>query len=394
MLKKTKMFAARLIEFLSKYSFEPDPDVELAKINSIYQKYQKVLNDPRKDYLAIKSLCQYECQKLNRNKFVFYLSNALCFFILPFSILLLRNNHAKAVRGESCEYVKIDYSIAYQIPTAIRDKTKEILPCIRYLCWADLILVVRLFCRNRLFFPELFVKYVLWISRVRPVIDQQNPSYLICFCESSSSSSLRTFYCNFNSIKTVNITHGEEFISVRNAFSTFDIYYRWEITPKKLHQSMYMESKRAYTFSPAVNIKINKRKNEFLTIGFLWPSTDSIDLFGYAREIKKAQENYSVVVRPHPRELYRKCFYKIIKEFNFSTCEPKDVSVNVFLNSCDLVVGYNSALMVQADVVGVKTIYVEDEYFINLQKYHPYYQNVTSVPLSFLEAAILSSIGS
>ena len=160
--------------------------------------------------------------------------------------------------------------MAYKIPAMIRDCTVEKNMAGTYLTWNDFTFAISLFLKNGAFYPESLLKFIRWIAFIRPYIDLYQPEYIIQYCEFSPYSSLRKLFLKRHNIKIANVAHGEVFISCRSAFSSFDQYFEWTITPSSMHDAMHIEYKDYFSFNPCEDLPFAPSV-ETPVLGFLWP---------------------------------------------------------------------------------------------------------------------------
>jgi len=253
-------------------------------------------------------MAQYQAQALSRGPLRVAAANGIALLALPFLVLRwLRAGRPKAAL-QACRYLKIDAHMAYGVPLAIQAQTLEAEPREPYFYLQDLLFPLRLFVRERRFNAELCLKIMAWMARVRPQLDRFHPEFLIQYCEYSAFSSLRKAFLNQQGIGLANIAHGEEFIGCRSAFSTFDQYFAWHLTPQALHHAMHIEDGEFYTFNPCERLPSAPPPGNVLVIGILWPSQPGVDLPCLADQIKRLAARVRVIVRPHPNPIHANGF--------------------------------------------------------------------------------------
>jgi hypothetical protein len=311
--------------------------------------------------------------------------NAAAFLCLPFLLVLVRGEKERRGGKILCEYLKIDFHMAYQVPPTIKDRTVEKQLSRRYLTLADLFWAVGLFLRSGAFYPELLFKFLLWIASARPVLDAYEPRCLIQYCEYSAYSSLRKLFLNREGILLANVSHGPEFLSCRSAFSSFDRYFAWDITPKNLHNAMHIEYADRASFNPCAGLAPAPAVL-IPTLGFLWPAMDIVDLDVLLKQLNAINQYCKVLVRPHPNPGYTNHFENYRHSLNAEVSDAHDEDIHSFIDRCSVVVGNYSSALIQAASRGREVVYLEDAYLRSLRTYHDYYQAVDSISLESLES--------
>lgn len=379
----------KFINYLLDSVFDPNYQVEINRIETVYEKYKLKIESACCDRYFWRSICQYECQAFTRKLPILIFSNILALLFLPFTSLRLRNARISKSGRVKCHYLKIDNHMAYKIPLCIKSNTVEARLNVKYVTLMDLVYVIKLFSRNRSFHPELMLKFILWISSVRPYLDLYSPKYLLQYCEYSPYSSLRKLFLNSNGIYIANISHGEEVISCRSAFSSFDKYYMWDVVPKYVHKAMHIEYAEHIYYNPCEGLPPAPKHSQTITIGILWPSINSIDLSLLVTQIVSIDKYLSIVIRPHPNLNYRNKFEKHLEIMNVEVSHPFDEDIHNFIDRCNLVVGLQSAVLIQASLRQRDVLYIKDDYFSSLIEYHDYYKSKQCADLGDLSSKVL-----
>lgn len=386
-----RILTAKLSGDLRRYTFNSDYLADLALIEKIYRAHAKQIKSDDSSRYLWRSICQYQCQSSARKKMVGLAANIIALLFLPFLLLYIRPSRKTVGSVASCKYLKIDFHMAYQVPAIIKEVTLEKTISGRYLTFEDLTFALGIFIRNCAFYPELLFKFILWIASVRPYIDTYNTEYLIQYCEYSSYSSLRKLFLNTQNIRVANIAHGEEFISCRSAFSSFDQYFAWEITPRAVHDAMYIEYIDRFTFNPCAGLE-PVQVVVTPTLGFLWPSIDVADLDVLVAQLNSISKYCAVLVRPHPNPRDSNHFdrYRHLLEAQVSDAHTEDI--HCFIDRCSLMAGNLSSVLVKAALRGREVVYLHDAYIESLRIYHEYYQKVKVVHLEDLDNYIQNKV--
>jgi hypothetical protein len=369
---------------LTTYTFSSDHRVDLVIIEEIRRHYGSRTGAGNPYRYLWRSVCQYRCQSYARSKLTAIAANIAALLATPLLVLLVRagsKNHAARV---SCQYLKIDFHAAYQIPEGIRGQTVENGRLARYLTVGDLVFALRAFLLCRAFYPELLFKFLLWIASVRPHLDRFEMRYLLQYCEYSAYSSLRKFFLNSHGIRIANVTHGEEFISCRSAFSSFDQYYAWQLTPQSIHEAMHIEYAERFTFNPCAGLPHAPAVAQIRRVGFLWPAIDASNLDQVVAQINELSACCEVIVRPHPNSKYTNHFEAHRDRLIATVSDAHAESIHSFIDRSTVIVGYLSAVLLQAVFRGREVVYLQDPYLVSLQVYHDYYRSVNAVELAGL----------
>jgi len=369
--------------------YNSDYRVEVSHIENIFQAYIDKIDSISTSRLLWRSICQYRCQMFARNTFMVLCANISALLCLPIILFYFRRNKKNDFNKDSCKYLKIDFHMAYQIPTCIKDVTLEKKISEKYLTINDLFFVFDTFIKNRVFYPELLLKYLLWIASVRPYLDSFRPAYLIQYCEYSAYSSLRKLFLNSHGIMIANVTHGEEFISCRSAFSTFDQYFSWELTPVSVHNAMHIEYSDRFSFNPCDGIDLVSNVQLTPTLGFLWPSLEGADLNVIVQQLNNLSNYGKVLVRPHPDPKYTNHFESYRCVLNAEISDPKEEDIHCFIDHCDIMAGYLSAALLQAAFRGRDVLYLHNSYLDSLMGYHNYYKKVKYVDIEHLSDYVM-----
>ena len=376
---------SRVINKLARCSFNSDHQVDLRIIEKVYRGHGRRIVATDSSRYFWRSICQYKCQSFARARLAVLAVNAAAFQCLPFLLVLVRGKKAHRAGKPSCEYLKIDFHMAYQVPPAIRDRTVEKNFSRRYLTLADLFWAVGLFLKSGAFYPELLFKFLLWIASVRPALDAYEPRYLIQYCEYSAYSSLRKLFLNREGILLANVSHGPEFLSCRSAFSSFDQYFAWDITPRNLHNAMHIEYAERASFNPCAGLAPAPAVL-IPTLGVLWPAMDIVDLDVLIAQLNSINKYCQVLVRPHPNPGYTNHFESYRHSLKAQVSDARAEDIHCFIDRCSLVVGNYSSALIQAASRGREVVYLEDAYLRSLRTYHDYYQMVKSIPVESLES--------
>jgi hypothetical protein len=377
-------FASRTINRVAGCSFNSDHQVDLRIIDKVYRRYAEKIEVGDASRYFWRSICQYNCQSFARPPLAVLAVNAAAFLCLPLLLLLVRGRKRRREGQIRSEYLKIDFHMAYQVPPTIRDRTVERELSRKYMTLQDLVWAVGLFFKSGAFYPELLFKFLLWIALVRPALDAYEPRSLIQYCEYSAYSSLRKLFLNREGIFLANVSHGPEFLSCRSAFSSFDRYFAWDITPESVHDAMHIEYGDRASFNPCAGLAPAPAV-AVPTLGFLWPAIDVVDRDALVKQLNIINKYFQVLVRPHPNPAYANRFesYRHSLEAGVSDAHAEDI--HSFIDRCSLVVGNYSSALIQAALRGREVVYLEDAYLQSLRTYHDYYRNVEFISVEALE---------
>lgn len=387
-MNKIISYVQTRIYYIISPKFSADYREEIHCIEKINLRYKDKFSSDEYCNCFWRSIAQYDAHAYFRSTFSLYLANFLSVVGLFLAPLYLSRNRFKAKERIVCKYLKVDFNASFLVPNELKDCVTEVSSKARYLTFYDFLFVVGIFVKYRVFYPELLLRFLLWISFIRPIIDKYSPEFLIQYCEYSPHSSLRKVFLNHNGILLANVTHGEEFISTRSAFSTFDKYYCWFITEEAIHLAMRIQYSVRVTFDPTENC-LPAPIVEHPVIGILWPTTTGVDLELFVRKINEISISWRVVVRPHPNPLSRNDFEHYVNQLNAEVSDSLVEGVHSFIDRTSIIIGFTSATLLQASLRSRKVIYIFDGYLDSLLDYHPYYQTVKYAKLDCLETAFI-----
>jgi hypothetical protein len=378
----------KFISELSNYTYESDYLASLAIIENVYRAHAENINSNDSSRYLWRSVCQYKCQSFARKKMMGLAANIVAFLCLPFLLFLIRPTRNTGKAKASCQYLKINFHMAYQVPAILKNVTLEKAISGKYLTLRDVTFALGIFIKNFAFYPELLFKFILWIASVRPYLDSCDTHYLIQYCEYSAYSSLRKLFLNKENILVANIAHGEEFISCRSAFSSFDQYFTWEITPRAIHDALHMEYTDRFTFNPCEGFE-PAPVVVTPTLGFLWPSVvDVANLDTLVAQLNNISKYCVVLVRPHPNPGYANHFDKYCHLLEAQVSDANAEDIHSFIDRCSLIVGNFSSVLVQAALRGREVVYLHDAYLASLKLYHSYYHTVNTAYLEELDKCV------
>lgn len=367
-----------------KVSYLPDYRQDLAIIDAMAERLGTRLEPANARHCYWRSLAQYRCQATARNRWAVWFANLVGLAMLPGFLVFLREPRCGARRRAT--YLKIDFHPAYLVPTAIRDATLEWSTTTSYLRIEDLIFPFRAFGPRVLLNPELLAKFYFWVRHCRPNLDQVDCQYLIQYCEFSAHSSLRKAYLNAKGIRLANITHGEEILSCRNAFSICDRYFAWRITPGSLHKRIHIRYDDLFHFDPCEDLPRAPKPDSLRRIGVLWPSTGDVDLHAFTQMINDLSNTFEVTVRPHPNPRYRMNLERHAADLQATISDPAKEDIHTFVDRHDCIAGFMSAALLQAVFRGRQVIYLQDSFLEALREYHDFYRQVACVSVDQLGA--------
>jgi hypothetical protein len=366
---------------LTSYSYQSDYREEQAVIQRIFDRFATRMEGSNPSRYLWRAISQYHCQASARKRYAGWLANAMATAGLTVTPLLVRRSRPEQSKT-NCKYLKMDFHVAYQIPASIKSLALEVNLNERYLRLADLQFAFSIFVSNGVLYPELLLKFIFWIATIRPYLDRYRFEYLIQYCEYSAYSSLRKAYLNSQGVKIANVTHGEEFISCRSAFSSFDQYYAWLLTPRSIHEAMHIEYSQGFGFNPCQGLAAVSKTGRKSVVGILWPSMKGPNLDTFVNQLRQLSTRYHVVVRPHPSPKFANLFEVYRALLPGEVSDPHIEGIHGFIDRVDLVIGYLSAVMVQARYRGRDVLYLQNECLTSLKTYHEYYRELPAVPLA------------
>jgi hypothetical protein len=369
--------ARRLVRAANSYRYQSDYRDELRQIERVEAAYKARTGMSNSDRYLWRSVCQYRSQAYARPRAIGLAANLIGLLALPTLLCLVRLRRVQ--QRIPCIYLKTDFHPAYQIPDAIRPVTVEAQRCERYLWLTDYLAAIWLFMRCGALYPELLAKYLLWIASIRPILDRFQARYLLQYCEYSPHSSLRKAFLNANGVSLANVAHGEEIISTRSAFSSFDQYFAWDITPSTIHAAMRIEYAEGFTFNPCAGLPRAPWPAGKPVLGVLWPAIAENELDLLVEQLDKLADACALVVRRHPNPRYANGFEEYRPRLRAEVSDAATENVHSFIDRTWIVVGFMSAVLLQAAFRGREVIYLLDPYLTSLRTYHEYYRHAPAV---------------
>lgn len=334
-----------------------------------------------------RSVAQHMAHSSFRPRASLFFVNIMSFFGLLFLLAKIKNGNTVSQFKLKSAYIKFDCEAAYIVPSQIKSCTKEVCVQQTYIKLSDLKFAYGLFLRHRVLNFELLFRFLLWVNRVRPILDLFEPEFILQYCEYSPHSSLRKAFLNANGVKLANVTHGEEYISTRSAFSTFDQYFHWDINNSNIYSSMKIYSDEWFPFNPTQHLKKARLPTKYV-IGILWPSVLSADFDLLVQKINQIANNFQVLVRPHPNPRYRYRFDDFVDKINADISDSQIEDPHSFIDRTSIICGYASAIIIQAALRGRRVVYINDGFLESLVQYHPFYQNAERISLPCLNDLI------
>lgn len=318
----------------------------------------KPVNDIQRSYN------QYKCQKLQDTS-RFALFNMGSFFSLIPIILYFRlktNKHiddvnkGKAVyitSGASREIIPASLFNEYEVIVDVEiNSSYKLNSC-------DLSIIFSIM-RQYPFSFYFILKNIIKIAFYRNVIDRYNPEAIISTSEYSYSSSVLTYYCERNSVKHINVMHGEKLLNIRQSFFRFHNCYVWDKHYVKLFTKLRAE-KDQFRVEVPNSLKINCEKfsieNKVDYKYYLGAPTDQ-ELIEVSKIIVNIEKlGFTIKVRPHPLDIDMKVIEKYIPSKNIEN--SRDICLSSSICNSRNVIGAFSTVLLQAYLCG-KQVFLDD----------------------------------
>ena len=235
--------------------------------------------------------------------------------------------------SEFGKIVKFDYSLNYSLNKNDRAFLREIAK--RYPCrW------------------HFRLKCLLKIAMYRYVLDSFQPKAIISSSEYSFVSSVMTEYLHRNGIEHINVMHGEKLFFIRDSFFSFDRYYIWNDSYKKLFESLRADVSCLKTAIPPV-LRLPKTEEEPIYDFTFYLQNES------AGEVEKlvsvckllSEKGYNISIRPHPT--YTKISKEQLASSKIAVEKNSEISIEKSLRQTKCAVSLYSTVLLQAYSNGI-----------------------------------------
>lgn len=277
------------------------------KNNSIFtypvyaqQEYMNSLKAPNND--IERSYNQYCCQMKLNNKLMSVLLNIVSLPMI-FVYYLKKND---AVEYKKCDAVFISEGIPDNV---IPNELKE-----EYVSWVNVTKHgERLSARDKIFFNEIVKKHPFsWHFLLKCLIKIRfysyeikchSPKTIVVCGEYSFTSSVLTYYCNYNDVLHIDVMHGEKLFYMRDSFFHFDRCYVWDKYYLNLFLELHAEKKQFIVAIPSsMRINIVKNVSKIIDFTFYLAAEENEALTRILHNLQElSKRGYKVAVRPHPR---------------------------------------------------------------------------------------------
>jgi len=357
-----KFITQLLIEFTSK-------DFDISKLNKKDQeeKLMLIAKSTRELDFVNRSFAQYRCQSFfynNRNRFILNISSI---FLLPLFLIFSLLNYffikLRVVRDKYSNFKK-DTAVflgtnKYVIPKSL--KKYKIIDS-RFCFVLDLKSLI--FLMKKVYFkffnyPYFCFKIAIKVALYNANLVINNPKAIIATSEYSFTSSLLTYYCEFNNCEHINVMHGEKLFYIRDSFFKFHKCYVWHEHYVNIFKSLMAERSQFIVELPsAFNLKraiftpenISDKK---IFKYFLGGETKE-QLYDLHNFLKLLQKDYYVIIRPHP--IYSDA-EEINEIFNGIPVEtPKEVAITDSLLFADFICAFYSTVLFQGYCLGKEIV--------------------------------------
>lgn len=210
------------------------------------------------------------------------------------------------------------------------------------------------------FFPDCYfsLKAMAKVSQYSELIRRYKPSCIIAHHEYSFSSSILTTYCNRRQVRHVNVMHGEKLFNIVDSFFHFNECYVWDEHYRSLFVDLRAEPSQFVVAIPqSLTIDIEKYYNpsswadyKYYLAEFTEDEIKSIvDSMAFAK-----RQGKTVKYRFHPRYYNQDILYKYVLPTEVEN--PREVSIQESIASCDYTVSSYSTVLFQAYCSGKQVV--------------------------------------
>ena len=361
------MFLNKFITKLLKKFLNENFDI--LKLNKKDQKEKLILvaKSIRNLDFVNRSFAQYKCQIFfysNSNRFIL---NIVSIFLLPiFLVFSLLNYFFIKSRVTRDKYSNFEKDVAvffgvnkYIIPQSL--KKYNIIDS--KFCFAlnleSLIFLTKEVYLKFFYYPYFCFKITLKVALYNANMIINKPKVIIATSEYSFTSSLLTYYCEFNNCKHINVMHGEKLFYIRDSFFRFHKCYVWHEHYVNLFKSLMAEQGQfivelPFAFSLKKTVFTPENISDKKILKYFLGGETKEQLYNLSKFLKLLQKDYYITIRPHPiyseAEEINEIFDGILIE------NPKEVPITDSLLSADFICAFYSTVLFQGYCLGKKIV--------------------------------------
>lgn len=174
-------------------------------------------------------------------------------------------------------------------------------------------------------------KCMMKIAKYSAVIDKYSPSAIVVCAEYSFTSSALTAYCDMQSIRHINVMHGEKLYYMRDSFFHFHKCYIWDIYYKELFQKLRAEQEQFVVSVPlSIAFRSNFNVEKEYDFTYYLASESKEDLVSINNWLKTlSKRGFKIAVRPHPRYTDFKFAEILFNEFAIEEYQKLTIEISV-----------------------------------------------------------------
>lgn len=371
--------------------------IDYSLLNANKKEQLKILKkyEPKEKKYINRSYAQYRCQMENKSIFKKLILNILSFIlILPFillSLLKTKNNYKDSIQ-------EVDNIAIYWVdnPSVIPDSLKlkyefKKVEKKYFLNKEDIIFLWKEIIKSYPFSFYFHFKIIFKMAIYRYNIEKYNPNCFIVFSEYSFTSSILTKFCNHNSLKHINVMHGDKLFYIRDSFFKFDKCYVWDGHYKELFielkadpQQFVVETPKNFILNQKSMVECQKESNKpKLTYYLQMGQKDQLEII--KENLNKLTSNFDIIIRPHPRY----CDTELVNEIfdNFKIEDTKKIDIFQSLTNTEYVTSLYSTVLYQGYLYQKKLIIddlIDKRYYTKLKELNYIIINKPHVKLSDL----------
>ena len=356
-MKLVFILGKKFLKFLSKRNFD------LLSLNKEQQeKFLSTIEKKKELDYYDRSYLQYKCQMFFYSKADQVILNVVsCFLLIPFTILallnfllmqisdskfskehfLVRNENIAVFYGNDMNIIPESLSERYYIT-----KSKNLI----VLDLRSFLFLLKNVYLRFFYHPYFCLKTAIKVALYNANILINKPKVLIVTSEYSFTSSILTRYCEICGCEHINIMHGDKLFYIRDSFFKFHKCYVWHEHYIDLFKKLRADEDQFVVELPvSFNFKNIYPKDEHnsdkrILKYFLGGETKK-QLYQLSNFLKLLQDNFHIIIRPHPLNLNMK---EITEIFNGIQIEnPSEIPITKSLLQADYVSALYSTVLFQ-----------------------------------------------
>lgn len=210
----------------------------------------------------------------------------------------------------------------------------------------------------RYFSFYFLLKIIIKIAQYREAIVKHKPELIVVGAEFSFTSSVLTLYCNENSVKHINVMHGEKLYNIRDSFFRYNKCYIWHDFYKHIFVSLNADPDQFEVYTPlsfVIGSEVQGLHSLYADFKYYLALFNESDLIGIVNSMTKLKnKGYSIKYRPHPMYSDLKLLSKYVSENEIEN--PHLVQIEESVANVNYAVGSYSTSLLQAYYAGNEVV--------------------------------------